>query len=89
MIERCDLTEGVALLVSWALRICLQDLDEDDFARRLLYFPGNDDGLLSPTARALPRPNGLRVGLIVQPYVWAMALSMVDICHRRRERIDR
>ncbi len=91
MDERSDISEEVTLLVSWALRRCLQDLDEDDFARRLLCagHPNRGDDLLRPTARALPQPNGLRVGLIVQPYVWALALSMADVCHRRRARIAR
>lgn len=90
MTARNDVTEEATLLVSWALRICLQDLEEDDFAQRLLCsgHPSEND-LLRPTACALPQPNGLRVGLIVQPYVWALALSMVDICYRRRETIDR
>ena len=90
---RCDLTENVALLVSWALRICLEELaaDGDDAFARHMVGSGGEYDLLRAEARALPLPQrgGLRVGLIVQPYFWALALAMLDICYLRRESIDR
>lgn len=89
---RCDLTEDVALLVSWALRICLEELAAgDDFFASQMVRSGAEYDLLRAQARALPLPQreGFRVGLVVQPYFWALALAMLDVCYRRRASIDR
>lgn len=85
--ERCYLTKDLTLLISWALRICLEELaaEEDKFAKLMVQAGGEYD-LLRPEARAR---GGFRVGLIIQPYVWALALAMLDISYRRRESIDR
>lgn len=93
MPERCHLTEDLTLLISWALRICLGELagenDGDTFAKQMII-PGDEADLLRPEARALPLPQrGFRVGLMVQPYFWALALAMLDTAYRRRERVDR
>lgn len=86
----CHLTEELALLVTWALRVCLGELEAGGcgFAKQMLR-PGDEYDALRPEARALPLPQrdgaGLRVGLIVQPYFWALALAMLDISRRRRQ----
>ena len=91
---RCHLTEDLTLLVSWALRICFEELGAaggDNFAK-LMVRPGDEHDLLRAQARAqlpLPQREGRRVGLIVQPYFWALALAMIDVHYRRRESIDR
>lgn len=89
MTTRGGLTQDGTLLVAWVLRICLQELaeDGDDFAEQMLDL-GHPIDLLRAEAAALPKES--RPGLIVQPYVWALAVAMLDIESRRREgRSDR
>lgn len=89
MEPRPDLTEGVTLLVSWALRLALQQpADQGDAVAQQLLCVGDALDALRPEAAALPRESP-RVGLIVQPYVWALALAMVDLANRRRKGIYR
>lgn len=89
MEARPDLNEGVTLLVSWALRLALQQPAHqgDAFAQQLLCV-GDALDVLRPEAAALPR-DAPRVGLIAQPCVWALALAMVDLANRRRKGIYR
>ncbi|CAM9645027.1 unnamed protein product [Ectocarpus sp. 12 AP-2014] len=89
MEARPDLNEGVTLLVSWALRLALKQPAHrgDAFAQQLVCV-GDALDVLRPQAAALPR-DVPRVGLIVQPYVWALALAMVDLANRRRNGIYR
>lgn len=88
--------EDLTLLVSWALRICLEEIAAGDDFAKLMVRPGDEYDLLRTQARALPLPQmdqteglGYRVGLIVQPYFWALALAMLDVSYRRRESLDR
>lgn len=85
-----NLTEEATLLVSWALRKCLQELADggNEFARQMVS-PGEPFDLLRPEACAMPRRSGSRVGLIVQPYAWALALAMLDVSVQRREGTSR
>ncbi|CAM9100319.1 unnamed protein product [Ectocarpus sp. 8 AP-2014] len=89
MKARPDLNEGVTLLVSWVLRLALQGPAHqgDAFAQQLLRV-GDALDVLRPEAAARPR-DAPRVGLIVQPYVWALALAMVDLTNRRRKGFHR
>ncbi|CAM9110352.1 unnamed protein product [Ectocarpus fasciculatus] len=89
MEARPDVNEGVTLLVSWALRLALQQpADQGDAVAQQLLCVGDALDVLRPEAAALPR-DAPRVGLIVQPYVWALALAMVDLANRRRKGIYR
>ncbi|CBJ29020.1 conserved unknown protein [Ectocarpus siliculosus] len=89
MKARPDLNEGVTLLVSWALRLALQGpAHQGDAVAQQLLCVGDALDVLRPEAAARPR-DAPRVGLIVQPYVWALALAMVDLANRRRKGIHR
>lgn len=80
------LGEEVVLLVAWALRISLEEqcLEATDLAKELLI-PGDPLDLLRPQASASPRDQDRpRIGLIVQPFFWALALSIVDLVTNQR-----
>ncbi|CAM9310256.1 unnamed protein product [Scytosiphon promiscuus] len=81
-------TQDVTLLIGWVLRICLQELADggDDFAKQMVC-QGHPVDPFRAEAAALPKES--RVGLIVQPCAWALALAMLDIVRRQQSGICR
>lgn len=85
----CDLSEDATLLLAWVLRLSLNETSagiklSPSLVQELLYH-GDPLDLLRPQASAAPQANS-RTGLIIQPFLWALALAMVDIATNARRR---
>lgn len=88
----CDLSEDVALLLSWVLCLTLKENSagvglSPSLVQELLYH-GDPLDLLRTQASAAPQ-EGSRTGLVIQPFFWALALATVDIANTQRRGVRR